>query len=184
MGGLSRGRMKKLGRHITSLLLTSIYVLVVLTPLAPLALQSRMIAHTVTGDCSGDCRIDGCSLERSAAHTCCCWQKKLSGQSEAHQQEGHDCCGTQASKSPPSSGSDSVAGSTACKKRTVISSTPCGSGKLFTLSSGEKSYHLPFSCSNNISAPEQNSLTFLSPNRLTSRHGEPPDPPPIIILRS
>lgn len=166
------------GRYITSLLLTVIYLLIVLTPLAPLALQSRMIAHAATGECSGDCRIDGCSLERSAARTCCCWQKKRSGQNEAHQPASHDCCGTEAPNPPRSAEADSVTDSSSREKRTAISSAPCGSGKLFTLSNNEKSYHLPFSFSKAVSAPEQNSLTFISPNRLTSRHGEPPDPPP------
>lgn len=176
--------MKKLGSYITSLLLTAIYLLIVLTPLAPLVLQSRMIAHAVTGECSGDCRIDGCSLERSAAHTCCCWQKKRSGQNEAHQQANHDCCGTQVSKSPPIAGADSVTDSPSREKRTAISSAPCGSGKLFTLSNGETTWHLPFSFSKEIPSPEQSSLTFISPDRLQSRYGEPPDPPPIIILCS
>ncbi len=69
--------MKKLHRHITAYTLTLLYILITLTPLSPLALKSARIAHAVTGECSGDCDIDGCSLESRANHTCCCWQKKL-----------------------------------------------------------------------------------------------------------
>ena len=69
--------MKKLHRHITAYTLTLLYILITLTPLSPLALKSAHIAHAVTGECSGDCDIDGCSLESRANHTCCCWQKKL-----------------------------------------------------------------------------------------------------------
>ena len=68
--------MNKCNRYITSLLLTAIYMVIVFSPLAPLAMQSKLVAHAVTGECSGNCKVDGCSLERSATHTCCCWQKK------------------------------------------------------------------------------------------------------------
>lgn len=135
--------MKKCNRSITSLLLTIIYLVIVCSPLAPLAMQSKHIAHAVSGECSGDCRIDGCSLERSAAHTCCCAQKKLSARNtprtdsrDDHQTEapkqGGSCCGTQA---PVEADTDSASVSTTSpqEKRASISSKPCGSGKLFAL---------------------------------------------------
>lgn len=186
------GRMKKPGRTITALLLTTIYLLMVSTPLAPLVLQSKMIVHAVTGECSGDCRIDGCSAERSAAHTCCCWQKKNAEYSDVRQQVNSGCCGAQKaarcetlSRHAHDEGVEpGTAGDSGSRKqRTIISSAPCGNGKLFTLSNGEITWHLPFSFLKEVPSPEQSSLTLLSPDRLLSRHGDPPDPPPIITFR-
>jgi hypothetical protein len=188
--------MKKLGRSITSLLLTAIYLLIVFTPLAPFAMQSKFIAHAVTGECSGDCRIDGCSPERSASHTCCCWQKKRAEGFDAHQQVNSGCCCAQKADTPrktsgccgtsprqvhDESVTASAAGDGASRKqRTIVSNAPCGTGKLFTLSSGEQSWHLPFQFSKEITSPEQSSLSFIPPDSLLSRHGDPPDPPPIL----
>ncbi|MDD2897749.1 MAG: hypothetical protein PHI31_03435 [Desulfuromonadaceae bacterium] len=57
-------------------LLIFVYMMIVLSPLAPFAMHSKSIAHAVTGECSGDCDIDGCSLENRMHHSCCCVQKK------------------------------------------------------------------------------------------------------------
>ena len=191
--------MKKSPRHITSLLMTLAYLLIVLSPLAPLAMQSKLITHAVTGECSGDCRIDGCAQERSAAHTCCCWQKKKNNarkffhhpkseyglaqppSGKKVRQQGASCCavipagGSYREESTPASDSKSQQ-----KGTTEISSTPCGNGTLFTLSSTDITQHLPcFFAKDSLSA-NQYTLTFPTPDRLTSRYGEPPDPPPII----
>ncbi len=64
-------------RHIISLFLAAVYLLITISPLTPLAMKSPRLAHAITGECSGDCNICGCSPERRASHTCCCWQKKL-----------------------------------------------------------------------------------------------------------
>ncbi|NVN93152.1 MAG: hypothetical protein HXX11_21500 [Desulfuromonadales bacterium] len=63
--------MKQPHRSITAVLMTVIYVLITFSPLAPLAMFSKGVAHAVTGQCSGDCDICGCSAERRASHTCC-----------------------------------------------------------------------------------------------------------------
>ncbi|ACM20848.1 hypothetical protein Geob_2495 [Geotalea daltonii FRC-32] len=63
-------------RHASALLLVILYGLVVMLPLAPFILHSPALAHVLTGECSGDCRVCGCESERSANRTCCCWQKK------------------------------------------------------------------------------------------------------------
>lgn len=196
--------MKKSHRYITSLLLTTIYLLIVFTPLAPLAMQSKLIAHAVTGECSGDCRIDGCSLERSASHTCCCRQKQKSKNCESHQHSSTGCRGARPAQKTevPAHGagycaspvreahegcdeSKSVSSPTPQKKRIItVSSSPCGSGKLFALLSLESTHHLPFFFTGEIPSPGQSALTFIPPDRLTSRYGNPPDPPPIITLIS
>ena len=193
--------MKNSHRYITSLLMTSIYLLIVLIPLAPCALQSRYVAHALTGECSGDCKVDGCSLERSAAHTCCCWQKKRSNLTDKHHskadvcdthltppnevpQKVSSCCGVK-DKHVDRGTSESAANTTPQKSRTTtISCRPCGSGKLIALLSNEASQHVPFFFTGEISSPEQDILSLIQPDRLTSRYGEPPDPPPIITIFS
>lgn len=184
--------MKKCNRSITSLVLTIIYLVIVFSPVAPLAMQSKHVAHAVTGECSGDCKIDGCSLERSAAHTCCCAQKKLSVRntlstdfSDTHPTEapkkGGSCC---AAKSPETHEDDAASSpasdSSPQEKRTGISSKPCGSGKLFALLNIETTQHLPFFFTETDPSPTQSLLTVLTPDRLVSRYADPPDPPPII----
>lgn len=90
--------MKKFHRHITASILTALYLLIALTPLSPLLLKSAHIAHAVTGECSGDCEIDGCSLENRANHTCCCWQKKQKQAGLPQKHSTDSCC---APASPP-----------------------------------------------------------------------------------
>ena len=191
-------------RYIASLLLTTIYLLIVFSPLAPLAMQSELVVHAIIGECSGDCRIDGCSLERSADHTCCCGQKKRHEIVDSHNHSNADVCDThpalptEFSKKGSSDftvqaqdthectvESESVSSPASQKKSaTTVSSIPCGSGKLFALSSVETTYHLPFFFTGEIPSPVQSSLTFTPPDRLTSRYGDPPDPPPIITINS
>lgn len=174
-------------------------MVIVFSPLAPLAMHSKHVAHTVTGECSGDCEVDGCSLERSAAHTCCCWQKKKHTGVDTHLHTGHDngnmppvtatvapkkragCC--DASSQEISEKHDVATSASPHKpdntKLITIGSTPCGSGKLFALLTVEASQHLPFFFSGGIPpAPEQSSLTFFPQDRLTSRYVDPPEPPP------
>ena len=188
--------MKKAHRHFTSLLMTTIYLLIAVSPLSPLAMQSKFLVHAATGECSGDCKIDGCSLERSAAHTCCCWQKKRNEDNKAHQHVKPRCCDMKTVEPPKKAASccaplteesdeiteqAPVPGSTPQKMRvTTISSKPCGSGKLFALSHVETTLHLPFLFTGEIPSPSQSILSAITPNRLTSRYGDPPDPPPII----
>jgi hypothetical protein len=197
--------MKTSPRYIVSLLMTTIYLLIVFTPLAPVAMHSKRIAHAVTGECSGDCRIDGCSLERSAAHTCCCWQKREpAGSADTHHHQADDGCGAKglshidvprkvADCCPAKTrhGHDASTDLTSLPtppsqktNTTTVRSAPCGSGKLFALSNIETTHHLPSCFSEEPNSPDQSALSVTSPERLISRHGEPPDPPPIITFIS
>ncbi|MGC2062053.1 MAG: hypothetical protein WA610_03680 [Thermodesulfovibrionales bacterium] len=51
----------------------TIYLMIMLSPLA---MHSKVFAHAMTGECSGDCNICGCSLESRVNRTCCCAVKK------------------------------------------------------------------------------------------------------------
>jgi len=179
-------------RYITSLLMTAIYLLLVFSPLAPLAMHSKRVAHAVTGECSGDCQIDGCSLEHSAAHACCCWQKKLKG-TVAHADEHavppsvkikkatKSCCASSQSV-VNEHGSSSASNETTRKetaKTTTISTAPCGS-KLFAFLGSGKMLHLPYLFSEENVTPLEKVCSASLPAKLTSRYNDPPDPPPLI----
>jgi hypothetical protein len=68
---------KRSFRKLTAIVMMAVYLLIVLSPLAPFAMYSKTVAHAVTGECSGDCSICGCSVESRANHSCCCAKKKL-----------------------------------------------------------------------------------------------------------
>lgn len=193
--------MKKCNRYITSLLMTMVYMVIVFSPLAPLAMQAQHAAHAVTGECSGDCTADGCSLERSAAHTCCCWQKKKHGAVDVHCHSEDDsnafppviaavtpekragCCDASMQETPENKNMATSASPPPPPRNTkphTIGSVPCGSGKLFALLTVETTQHLPFFFVGEIFSPTQSNLTVTPPDRLTSRYVDPPDPPPIV----
>ncbi len=187
--------MKKSQRHTISLFLIAIYLFAVFSPVAPFVMQST------TGECSGDCSADGCSLERSAAHTCCCWQKKKRVSNLSQQKFNADCCATKQSKTAPIlttpggsccpsrygySGkgyieSASTSSTAPQKTRTAtISTGTCGSNKLFTTGTSDNTPHLPCFFAGVTPSPRQSTLTFIPPNRLASLHGTSPEPPPKI----
>lgn len=163
--------------------MTFIYMVIVFSPLAPLAMQSKLVAHAVTGECSGDCKIDGCSLERSAAHTCCCAQKKLTQDPlAASPLKPRSCCAAKPDNEHNTENDSSASTNSSPKEKrsASIRSTPCGSGKLLALTSNETIQHLPYCSPESTYSPIQSTLFVHHPEGLTSRHGEPPDPPPII----
>lgn len=193
--------------------MTAIYLLVVLSPLAPTMLHSPALAHALTGECSGDCGICGCAPERSAARACCCWQQKLARENRAPAAIARAGCCNKAPAPQPAAATGCcdkkspvpAATATGCcnssqkesllssnenhpaeehSGETTISATPCGSSKMLALAGTEKIQHLPFSFS---STPPCQLRTPYSPSlsdRLASLPGEPPDPPPKIAILS
>jgi len=157
--------MKRHSRHIVTMLLTVIYILINLSSLAPLALKSPRLAHALTGECSGNCDICGCSAERRANHTCCCFLKKK----HQHDQENiPDCCKK-----------------TKRQKVTILTcNCPCGSNKHTGLPGGEKSEQLPYHFAEGLLVLDENALASFHRYRPTDRHGDPPDPPPKIATLS
>jgi hypothetical protein len=87
-------------------MLTVIYLVIALSPLAPLAMHSKVVAHAVTGECSGDCDICGCSLESRANHICCCAKKKQQQAGVAKLPSAGGCCSPKSAIAPtPAKGS-------------------------------------------------------------------------------
>ena len=176
--------MKRLRRSKFAPVLILIYAMILLSPLAPLAMKSPVIAHAVTGECVGDCAICGCSAEARANHTCCCWKKKLREQQDLKERQAHDHdgdCDHDDKNVPP-----------CCRKKhhehaagPVLKCTcPCGSNKLLGLWHGEKFEQLPYRFVAGLTAPREDESYPPLNSRLTDRHGDPPEPPPKLSRRS
>jgi hypothetical protein len=151
--------MKRASLNIVALLLSVIYIMISLSPLAPLTLRSASLAHAVAGECSGNCDICGCSAERRASRTCCCWIKKL--KHEHAKKKVPDCCRKKLNKTPM-----------------LTCNCPCGSKKIPGLPGSEKNEVLPYLFAEWIAHLDEDSLLLSNGKRLTGRHGDPPDPPP------
>ena len=148
-------------RYLTALLLSVIYLTITVSPLAPLALKSPRLAHAITGECSGDCDICGCSAEKRANHTCCCQRKK---KLEARHKTP-SCCEKKERT-----------------KETVLTcNCPCGSGKQIALINPINDERMPFAFDTRICRPATG-IEYRELLRLfTSRGSKPPDPPPRLI---
>lgn len=182
--------------------MTVVYLLIVFSPLAPLAMQPNLNVHANGGECSGDCRIDGCSPERSAAHTCCCWQSRKKTAENAFTGSAGGCCGTKPARAvsisdvhcPSTVAHDdhdehgavsSPDGTTQDKNHsTSIGTIPCGSGKHIALWGAENVQHIPYHFFGEIPVQLENSIPQPVPGSMISRHSEPPDPPPRRLLFS
>jgi hypothetical protein len=161
--------MKKSSRSIVALALTAIYLLITMSPLAPLVLRSPRLAHAITGECSGDCDICGCSLEKQANHTCCCWQKKMhEHHHDDDQEQVADCCKKKQHSTKP----------------VFTCGCPCGKDKTIALWGGNKLEQFPYRFTEGKPPFQESSLVALDPGRLTSQYDDPPDPPPKLTILS
>jgi hypothetical protein len=151
--------LKLFSRPMTALILALIYSLITLSPLAPLALKSPRVAHAVTGECSGNCDICGCSAERRASRTCCCFlNKKL----QHDHKNVADCC--KKKKRP--------------KMTMLTCNCPCGDNKIPGMHGSERTEVMPYRFNDEIVPLDDNALFSSHGKRLTDRQGDPPDPPP------
>lgn len=165
MSVLSTHTFKRPFRHITASVMTVLYLAIIFSPLASAATHSTKGAAVAIRECSGDCNLCGCSPESRASNTCCCARKR---QQQAHvhgteDTDTPDCCKKEQGGS----------------KETVIAcGCPCGNGKTDTLPTSSSSEALPFHYAKQFNTPHTATPYFSLVHRLTSRHGEPPDPPP------
>jgi hypothetical protein len=150
-------------RTIVAAAMMVLYLFISLSPLLSPALQSKTVLHALTGECSGDCDICGCSAESRASHTCCCARKAhLQPLSQPHD-EIPNCC-----KRPPA------------PDQVVIAScgSPCGSGKAIASSGSRLGEIIPyyFNADLLVHSAEIDQVSLV--HHLISRRPEPPDPPP------
>jgi hypothetical protein len=188
--------------------------MIVLSPLASLAMYSKIVAHVVTGECSGDCNICGCSLESRANHTCCCAKKKQANMTENVSgtcntlkvivvEPKKTCCSKSANRHREAADdednystiksvgqhddhkTDTVQKTDSNKNETVYKcGCPCGKGKLLALNGFGANELLPISPSERIELQHVETLFADLSHRLVSRHSEPPEPPPRLPLIS
>lgn len=196
--------MKRSYQRNISFILTAVYLLITLSPLASIGSRSNPFFSLTHKECSGDCKTCGCSTERSLSHTCCCWQKKLAeaknrkhcagpapgpvAPAVATTRKTGSCCKHAAqladhdNESTISTPADTETGG---NRQTVsISTCPCGSGKELTFPGSEKTPHIPCRFLTGIPVRTTAQLTRLHPEQLDSQHGEPPEPPPKIPAAS
>ncbi len=90
--GIEFEHMNESSRSKMASLLLVVYLLITMSPLAPLLSTSPRLAHAMTGECVGDCDICGCSPERRASHTCCCWLNGLKHEDHREDADVPECC--------------------------------------------------------------------------------------------
>lgn len=184
--------------------MTALYLLLSLSPLVSLSSRSQPFLQALTRECSGDCRLCGCSAERSASHTCCCGQKRAAEAKNRQQCGPNKSCPNAAAFSKAKASRDccskplplddheneatlaAQANSTAARDKLTVSISvcPCGSGKDQAFSGDERSQHIPCRFLSGVPAQPITLFVFLQPERLPSHSGEPPDPPPKIYILS
>lgn len=125
--------------------------------------------------CSGDHARCGCSPERIASRSCCCFQsKRLDHERNEPKPVKHSCCKTEASAEMPDSHDDDD------RMIPAISSIPCGSDSRFIAASAETIKFI-FPMSPSLAPVSTVALHF--PNgckTYLSRYPAPPDQPPKI----
>jgi len=187
--------MKRFQQRNISFIVTALYLLVSLSPLASISSLAKHFFQAAAKECSGDCRLCGCSTIRSASQTCCCWQKRVAAAKKRQQcalnqslpavtKTGGDCCSKYFQQYAAEKLADTAALSEHLpddnSQKVSISICPCGSDKELAFAGGESSQHIP--CRFLAGVPAQPVIQVVSrqPEELASYGGEPPDPPPKI----
>lgn len=157
-------------RSVCALTLTAVYLIIVMSPLAPLAMHSKHVAHAVTGECVGDCSICGCSEESRATGTCCCAQKRHLEAKKQASVAAKPCC----AKKPRLQEKDSPSQATAVLK----CGCPCGKDKIVALVGLGSLELLPTGLASGFTIPRE-AIRFSDLSATpVSRQADPPTPPP------
>lgn len=205
---------KKCFRRFSALVLAAVQCAIILAPLAPVTLHSGIIFHYATGECAGDCSVCGCPPESKGRSCCCVRKRQREHQLAVPMARGCCSSGsapdasaeTPRAEAPPAGQSGEAAVRVSCRDSkhpnqpagrqekpdgdssrsvTVFScGCPCGSGK--ALAPGEVSFELLLPGSGPVITLPR---TYPSPrcdrgHPMTSRHREPPDPPPKLPILS
>jgi hypothetical protein len=139
-----------------------LYSLIVMGPLAPLAIRPVAIAQTHAGDHAEDCSSCGCSPERRANHTCCCCQKKHLDE-YGGDEDKPECCGKKQQ---------------AENATLSIKSCSCGGNKITELLGAGQDELFPFFFGSDHLMFFEAALNAHIPVCRSNWLGEPPDPPP------
>jgi len=183
-------------RQVVTVAMAVIYLLIALSPLSTLAMQSKRIAHAVTGECSGDCEVCGCSVESMANHTCCCWRKKrqqcgmadladkgcamkvAASPAKPHVDEC-DLCADKKHHHQDEADQRLLQEGKTPKTQTVFKcGCPCGKNSVLALWGGINYEIIPYRFAGAITPPAKTRSCRDYSRSLMSRHGDPPDPPP------
>jgi hypothetical protein len=134
-----------------------------MSPLAPITAHNPYVVHAMTGECVNNCDICGCSAERRANHTCCCQQKQK--QKADHEAGLSDCCKKKDSRTA-----------------VIRCNCPCDPEKDLALLSFTQSEIIPFVFDMGL-RPQLTDIEHRDqPRHMPIRFGEPPDPPPRLII--
>lgn len=175
-------------RRISAVILTVVYLVIALSPLASFALQSKKVMHAITGECAGDCAICGCSPESRAARTCCCARKNnpdrfsLSDPADAEEPE---CCRKIREENTDHNAHDHHNSSQEEPSRTVTvfkCGCPCNGGDPFSLATIDNSEIIPYAYSIRIALPHNDTRFPLSIFSAVSHAPAPPEPPPQLLI--
>jgi hypothetical protein len=211
MFSADRHNSRVLSRRTLASVMTFMYLLILFVPFT---LHSKVVAHAITGECSGNCQIDGCSRESRAGRSCCCAQKKQAGagiqklvepvvEAEAVVKpfvaRRSSCCPPQrplmakttcGGKSSPhqhDKRKQSVSPDTEerSKDRVVIRcGSPCGKGKLQLLAASGSSEILPFVYSERLISPPYEETNYSLLNRRMTSRYAEPPEPPPRLFAS
>ncbi|MFZ3209150.1 MAG: hypothetical protein WA140_10000 [Geobacteraceae bacterium] len=128
--------------------------------------------------CFGDHRLCGCSPERIADRTCCCYQSRSSKPAKPEKPCCHPPNDAVADHSPQTGREDAGTDSAPSMR-----ATPCGSLTFMGISSNDLKFIHPVLA--RIMPDEScGHLLFLQPTTLQSRFIEPPLPPPKLSIFS
>jgi len=178
--------------------LTVIYLAIALGPLAALALHSKHVAHAISGECVMDCSICGCAAESRANKSCCCARKQRLQMGRMETAEV-SCCSARSTDPPPPTqmscsaqdrqhaddDHEHLQRAERGESKTVTVYTcglPCGKGKPLALGGLGSNELLPLRPIERIHPALKVTRYTDRPHRPTSRHGEPPDPPPKLLI--